>query len=371
MHDSSKGTTNSSATGEQDASNSGSGAVGKKHFVVAGGYGETHGYNADAQAALDLLVECSDGQYSYDLYNGGSLVKFLSEYEGLKDGTSDMSISLDPLVNTHTPYSEVFMLPIISGDAVQLTKAAQAVYASDVEIDNGRTYYEHDFLDNGIKAFPYSACSPYMLSFSSKFKDVKSASDIDATTRIRSTTRTNSMFLESLGVTPVTLSMNEIYDAFSKGSVDGMVGCAAWESSYGIGEFAGETIYDAPIGIYVSVFSMTTDTWDSLDDSVKEAFEAKWNDTMLSIVEKGEGWESVFKENWDNVLAQNASKVSLSEMDEDFQELYDKACGETWTKWVDDLNSKGLNGTGMAILWRDALLEQGCEVPSAAMEITE
>ena len=365
------GNNGGTATGDNNASagaeNSASGDVETRSFLVAGGYGETHGYNADAQAALDLLVECSGGKYSYNLYNGGSLVKFLHEYDGLKDGTSQMSISLDPLVDTHTPYSEVFMLPIISGDAVQLTKAAQAVYESDV----GRTYYEHDFLDNGIKAFPYSACTPYVLSFSSKYKDVKSASDISSTTRIRSTTRTNSMFLESLGVTPVTLNMDEIYDAYSKGSVDGMVGCAAWESSYGIGEFAGETIGDAPLGTYVSVFSMTTDTWDSLDESVKKAFEEKWDDTMLSIVENGEGWEKVFKENWDSVLSKNATKVSLKDMDQDFQDLYDKACGETWLKWVDSLNEQGLNGTGMAILWRDAMIEQGCEVPTAAMELKQ
>ncbi len=358
--------TEAAAEGETTAE---AGNIEERHFVITGGYNDVHGYNADAQAYIKLLVDSSEGKYTYDFYNGGSLVPFLNEYDALKEGTNDITISLDPLVNTHTPYSEVFMLPIISGDAVQITKAAQAVYKSDVEIDNGRTYYQHDFEDNGIKAFPYSACTPYMLSFSKNFNEVKSAADIKSTMRIRSVTRTNNIFLEQLGVTPVTLTMNEIYDAFSKNSVDGMVGCATWKSM-GIEEYAGQTIYDAPLGSYVSVFAMTTDTWNSLDDVVKERFEAAYEQTMIDLVSSGDqGWEAVFKDNWETVLPNGATQTSLKDMDQDFQDLFNEAAGNTWLEWIKAMSDQGLNGEGMAKLWRDALIEQGCQVPEAVMNL--
>ena len=47
-----------SDSAEASASND----IEERHFVITGGYNDVHGYNADAQAYIKLLVDSSDGK---------------------------------------------------------------------------------------------------------------------------------------------------------------------------------------------------------------------------------------------------------------------------------------------------------------------
>lgn len=79
--------------------------------------------------------------------------------------------------------------------------------------------------------------------------------------------------VSSLGATSVTLTANEVYEAFSNGQLDANIHLWDLISSLSLGDYV-DYMYSYPVGIYGgnSMYNTNLDFWRSLSDENKEKF---------------------------------------------------------------------------------------------------
>src|SRR5699024_3835280 len=102
---------------------------------------------------MDKVEEDTDGQVNFEVFTSEELVDSGKEYDGLEDGISDVAISMLPTYDPKRfPLTEVTLLPLTESSTETAMNAFVKLMDSDEEIKDGKSYYELEFEDNGLKA---------------------------------------------------------------------------------------------------------------------------------------------------------------------------------------------------------------------------
>src|SRR5699024_6567594 len=108
------------------------------------------------------------------------------------------------------------------------------------EIADGKTYYELEFADKDLFAFPIHPTETYVISTVKEKLDA--ADKFNESMRIRASSNVHETFIKELGLTPVALPAPEIYDSLSRNAIDGvLLNIPDWPP-YGVDELTNYTI---------------------------------------------------------------------------------------------------------------------------------
>src|SRR5699024_1829410 len=145
-------------------------------------------------------------------------------------------------------------------------------------------------------------------------------------------------WLESLGATPVSMPMNENYEALERGVVDGTI--APWEA---VKAWSLDEVIDyATVGdFYMTTFYvvMNEDSWEALSDEQQTAIQELIEEKMS--IEAGKVFDQVGQEAVEQAKEKGIEIYELSE-----QELVEwkKYIDPTIEKWIDKMEDQGLPG---------------------------
>lgn len=311
---------------------------------------------------MDALEEQTGGKVTYDLYTDGSLVALGAEYEALRAGTMDVAMSLYPLYDSaRFPLTECIMLPALSCDTVAGTGALFDLMNSDVEIKDGKTYRELEWEDKGLVAFPTAATDGYWLLTHGVKLD--SLDKFDTKIAIRTNSSVAELFCNNIGLTPLSISASEVYDAMSRGACDGLFLAPDW-NGIGVTELLD---YGIPIacGNSSSFIAVTQETWESWPEEVRTIFA----DTCEDIIFNGNWFIESQALQVEDMKAAGGEVVEFDTLPEDVQALISEAVVKTWHQWIDKLESNGQPGKALAILYRDLVVENGGIYPDEIMNL--
>src|SRR5699024_11413981 len=91
----------------------------------------------------------------FDKFVAGELGDLGNELEALQSGSIDVALTLmGPYDPQRFPYTKVVMLPTLGSDAESVTTAISNLLQSDVEINEGKTFFEIEYEYNGIVDLP-------------------------------------------------------------------------------------------------------------------------------------------------------------------------------------------------------------------------
>ena len=325
---------------------------------VATGLSDQHAWWAGTMVPwMDRVEELSDGAVDFQTFTGGELVSVPDEVEAVQNGTVDIALMLPIYTPDQFPMAEVTMLPISASDAVSASQAWRALLESDQELSDGKTYYESQFGDKGLKVWPTSTTQEYSISTTGKELD-----SVDAIrgTSLRTPSRIHEVYAETIGVDSVTIPAVEMFDALSRGAFDGSFYSIADWSGYGFQDLFTYTLTDLNIGHFNALIGMTQDTWDGLDPEVQDAMEQAFDDVYLDGAQE-------WIDRADEMIAYNEDNggtfQSFDELDAPTQQFLEAGVEDTWQQYIELLESDGLPGKEVALLWRDLLVENGGEVP--------
>jgi len=323
-----------------------------------------HGSFDQINPWIEQVEKETDGEVKFEVFTSGELVKSGKSYDALKSGITDVELSfLAAYEPQRFPLTEVTTLPLLKSDVSVATAAFKKLIESDVEIEDGKTYYELEFASEGLKAFPTVTTEPYVISTTGKsFESVKDFSKVS----LRSAARTHEFLIKNLGANSITLPSTDLYDSLSRNALDGTIQSVADWTGYGLQELLKFTLDGINLGHYAPVIAMSEDKFNSLPDNAKQAME---NATVDSVQNGIDGWKTRADDARSQYEANGGKFVRLEELDPAVQEHVHKAIEKTWFDWIEAVEKEGNPGKEIAKLWRDLIIEEGGEVPERVKDL--
>ncbi|GAA0440326.1 C4-dicarboxylate TRAP transporter substrate-binding protein [Lentibacillus halophilus] len=272
------------------------------------------------------LKDKTDGDVSITSYPGASLAEPDKHYDAAATGSVDIALSVHGYTPNQFPLTSVMELPFMSENAVEGSKNLWKIYNEFDEFDDEYA---------GTKPLWLYTTDPGQLF--TVGKQVKSVEDLEGM-KIRSPSPETSEWLEALGATPVSMPMNENFEALERGVVDGTI--APWEAvkTWGLDE----VVDYATIGNFYSTTMfvvMNQGVWDDLSKKNQEAINELTGKRMAE--KTGERFDQFGK---DAVKQAKDKGVEIYELSDDELNNWKEYIEPTIQNWIDDVEDRGLPG---------------------------
>lgn len=312
---------------------------------------------------MERVEEITDGRVQFETFTSAELVAGDEELNALKDGTVDISLIHPSYYPDQFPLIEVSMLPLPESDVEIAAHAWKRLFESDEPLVDGKTFYESQIEDNGLFALAITPTWQYSLSTTGK--EINTPDDVKGLT-VRSPSRIHDIFAEKVGMSTATIAGAEVYEALSRGTVDGTFNAVADWTGWGYQDVLRYTITGLDFGYFGVMIAMSNEKWSSLPEDVQDAIiEAhedvfdkgiqEWFERVDPIVEDNEEQGGVF--------------VDFEELDSEIKELFSESVAETWFDYIDLLEESGLPGKELVTLWRDLVVQEGGLAPEEIMDL--
>jgi TRAP-type C4-dicarboxylate transport system substrate-binding protein len=240
------------------------------------------------------IQEKSNGRVEITYAAGGSILTAPKTADGLEQGLADIGLSHIGYTPGRFPVTEALDLPMGYPSSWVGTKVALDFLAkyNPKEWDN----FHLLLVNGGTTAAINMAKSPVRKLEDLKGKSMRGAGEVaDA--------------LKALGATPRDIPMAEVYEAMSKGTIDGLLVGAESLKSFKLADVTKYTTYVPSIGNqYLFYIAMNKKKWDSLPPDIQKIFtevSAKYQE------ESAVGWNKINVEGFQTAIAQGAEFITL------------------------------------------------------------
>jgi len=253
-------------------------------------------------------------------------------FDQARDGVADITFTLPGYTAGRFPIMEVFELPFMTPNAEAASKAAWEYYEKYAlqELTSVKPLWFNTH-DNGF--------------VHTRERQVKTLADFKGL-KMRAPTRQTNKMLAAFGAAPVSMPVNLVADALSKGTIDGYV--LPWEvipafKLHELTKFESETDKSRP-ALYTAtfIFAMNKAKYDSLPADLKKVIDN--NSGLAASGQAGRIWdESAPPARKQAVDRGNVfHTIPASELDN-----WMRAAQPLYEEWVKEMNGKGLNGEQM------------------------
>jgi TRAP-type C4-dicarboxylate transport system substrate-binding protein len=278
----------------------------------------------------------TEGRVKITFYHAGVLTDGVNAYEGVVNGISDIALTWPSYSRGRFPLTEVCDLPGFDYNAIAVTHVYNDWY---------RKFRPKELDDTHMLFLFGSTPGTYYTK-----KPIRTLEDFKGA-RIRCI-GTSCNVVEALGGTPVAMPKADVYDALSKGIVDGAVGNSNELKYWRMAEVSKYTTMYPKVGyLSVSIVIMNKKKWDSLPPDIKK-----------TVTEVSLDWEDYIGK---AMNAMELEGIAYGKEKEHTFIILSKEEGAKWEKAVEPLNNdyvkrmaaKGLPGKE-ALDYRRQLVEK-------------
>ena len=332
-----------------------------EEVMISTGLGQPHMWVAHHMDPFaDAIEDATDGEYSFTRFYAGELTSVGQELDALNSGTIQVAAPLlAPYHEGRFPLSDVTQLPTYGTDSPMVTRAFQGMLDSDVELVDGKTFYQYEIADKDIHVWALGATAPYSIS---TVDTVLSEPEDFNGVPLRAGSAIHTIVLEQLGSTPVTLPGPQAYEALSRGTIDGIVIAISDWPSYSLQELLRHSVVDVSIGHWQSYLAIGNQLWDRMSDEDK----ALWDETARRIaLENAQIWEDnvgVVKN--ESISADSGSFVSIYDLSQAMQDHIAQAAADTWIDWIESTEANGHPARAAARVYAELITAEGGELPA-------
>lgn len=268
----------------------------------------------------------------------------------LRSGVADIAPVSPAYVGPELQLSNIGDLPGYVGNA-----HAGASAIMDLLDDDG-ILYRTEWEPRGIRAL-WAASIPHYEAMTAN-KQVTQPSDMTGAT-IRSTGGAADRAVDFVGAAGVSMPLGEMYEAISRGTVDGTLASPVSVASYRLGEVLDYSTNGARLGAFTVTYAVSIDTWDQLNDRQREFI------TQASqTAQKGAATQ-----------VEKAQIKGLNQMKDEGVEFHDVTDAERgmWNTmvepvidgWSHDLEERGLPAAEVVEDYETAIAEYDNDEPTA------
>ncbi|MGJ9385049.1 TRAP transporter substrate-binding protein [Salipaludibacillus sp. CF4.18] len=279
-----------------------------------------------ANTFVNGVKEATNSVVEITTYPGNQLADPEGHFDAAATGVADIGMGVHSYTPSQFPLTSVMELPFISETGIEGSNILWDLYEEFPELQD-------EYSD--VEPLWFSTSEPGQIF--TVGKQVKSVEDLEGM-RIRSPSAEVNAWLEELGATPISMPMNDVYEALERGVVDGTVGPIHTLLDFSLQEVVDYvTVGDFYMTTFYSV--MNQDKWESLSDDIKSSMDEVKGRHMVEVA--------------GNVIDERSIEAieAAEEAGAEFYELSDEELEEWKEKmnpviedWIADKNSKGLPG---------------------------
>lgn len=313
---------------------------------------------------MERVEKETDGRVSFTVFQSGELVRAANEPDALKQGIVHVAAPLLPTYDPAIfPMSEVPMLPLAKSSPRIGSLALARLLESDVPLKDGKTFAELEYGSNGLKVLPVTISQEY--SISTTGRRFETVADLRRTT-LRTPSRIHEMYARNVGLNSITMPAFDLFDALSRGALDGSFLFISDWTGYGFDALFKYTVTDVNLGHFASTMALTQRQWDALPADVQEIM-------LRAAREQTEEGAKVWEERSEKIIADTSAKgaefISVHDLPEPVRDALIAGMEKTWFDYIAMLEERGLPGTELARLWRDIVIDLGGDVPPAIHDL--
>ncbi|MEV0685190.1 TRAP transporter substrate-binding protein DctP [Nocardia sp. NPDC050378] len=263
-----------------------------------------------------------------DYYGAGQLGKTQEMLTLVRTGAVDMGFALPAYLADELPLTGVGDLPGLTEDP------CATIQVLDPLVKPGGIIYDKEIEKRGVVPLWGAAVSGIEV-FTADRRATR-PEDL-AGLLVRSPGGVGDRVAKGLGVAPVSLPVGDMYEALSRGTIDGALLPRYAVLSYSFQEVLRYGTLRANLGSSTIWFTMNADTWAELDDTqrrvVREAAE----------VARAGACTSIAAADAKAVDAMRAAGIHFDEVSPETRPQWDAALAGIRAEWVRDLESAGLD----------------------------
>ncbi|MET9327654.1 TRAP transporter substrate-binding protein DctP [Tsukamurella sp. NPDC003166] len=303
-------------------------APGRTTIVIADSFSAKHPVGAGVQAFVKALR--ADGAkvgIDVDYYAAGQLGKQKEMLTLVRTGAVDMGIMIPSYLANDLPLSGVGDLPGLVDDPCVTTQVL------DPLVRPGGIVFEKEIKARGIVPVYGASIAGYEVFTSTRaIPTPESIRDL----LIRSPGGVGDRVAAGIGVTPITMPVNDLYEAVSRGTVDGALLARYAMISYSLQEVLTHGTQDANLGTVTTWMSMNAAKWNGLNDAQKKV--------VLDAGEIGRATacKSVAAADTAAVATLKKAGVTFDPVTPETRPGWDAALAGIRTSWTRDLDGVGL-----------------------------
>ncbi len=270
------------------------------------------------------VEEASDGRLVIDVYHGAQLGGPKDTIDMINNGTCDIGWGLQSFFDGVFPVTEVFMLPCI--DIERATQGSAAIW----EFYNTTDYMEEEYANYHVLLLHTNCQSP----ITTTGKQLQSIDDL-AGLQIRGNAGPPTTFIQNLGATPASCSINDLYQNLEKGAMDGCI--TDWHaiSSFKLNELPNDPYFlDENIGVSTYFLLMNQSKYDKLPEDLQQILDEK----SAEAIQYTTAWDDVE----DAIKAAESDK--LYNFDAGERAKLEEIAEETAQQWIEKMNGNGYDG---------------------------
>ncbi|MEK3934677.1 TRAP transporter substrate-binding protein [Sporosarcina sp. FSL W7-1349] len=272
------------------------------------------------------VEEATNGQVKITSYPGASLAASDGQFDAAATGAIDIGFSVNSYNPNQFPLTSVMELPFMSDQGEKGAKVLWQLYEEFPEFEEEYT--------GTVPLWLFTSDPGQIFTVG---KPVKSLEDLKGM-RIRSPSAETNEWLTAIGATPVSMPMNETYEALERGVVDGTI--APWEAL--LGHSLIDVINYATVGnFYSTTFyaTMNENTWDSLGEENQTAIRELTGEKLSMKA------AALHDQSGRDAVEQAKEKgVEIYELSEEELDEWKVLINPTIEKWIEKVEGRGLPG---------------------------
>lgn len=280
------------------------------------------------------MEEATNGKIRITIYPSQTLHRTADALSALKSGVTDINTCALAMFTGMFDLTEVLFLPFLSTkepNAERYARTIQELYDTTPEI-------QEEFTRGDLKVLHLSALESY--SIATRNKPIHKLEDIKGL-KIRCSGLVPSEVVERLGATPVHIEIQDMYDACSKGVIDGALITRDMMASYNLHQVLP---YWTKAPLWVSIVGgwMDKDRFERLPSDVQEQIMSA-NGLKASVARAEAMYGPNAEKYFEDIQKRDNKFITWYTLTEEEILRWREVAGKPiWDKWVAEKEAKGL-----------------------------
>jgi TRAP-type C4-dicarboxylate transport system substrate-binding protein len=322
-------------------------------LVMADSFPQTHPL---ALGGTNEMIETLQSEKAKELgidleyYASGQLGDQKDMVSVLRSGVADIAPVSPAYVGPELQLSNIGDLPGYVGNA-----HAGASAVMDLLKPSGILYKE-EWKPREIRAL-WAASIPHYEAMTAK-RQVTTPNDLSGTT-IRSTGGAADRAVDFVGAAGVSMPLGEMYEAVSRGTVDGTLASPVSVASYRLGEVLDYSTNGARLGAFTVTYAVSLNTWNQLNDQQRKFIE------QASKIAQDGAADQVEKAQIKGLKQMKDEGVEFHDVTDEERPLWNAMVEPVVNGWSRDLEERGLPAKKVVSEYEAALAQYDNDEPTA------
>jgi TRAP-type C4-dicarboxylate transport system substrate-binding protein len=279
---------------------------------------------------MQQVTERANGAVKFEYYPAEQLGKAKDMLALVGNGVADIAYVAPSFTTDKLPLSGVAELPLGFSTSCEGTNAFYKLAGE------GGIIAQRELAPNNVRLLFTLVLPPYQVFL--RGPNLKSIADVKGL-KIRTSGKAKELAVQALGAVPIQIATPDVYQALSRGTIDGMLFPYSSIYSYDLQDLTKSAALGANFGSFIVIYAISERKWRTLTPQVQEVLRSVGKEATERGCQISQEQERGDQE---RLKAKGVSEIALSDADKTAVAAAMSGIGRTWAK---DLDGRGKPGT--------------------------